>query len=596
MTYREKISKLQLDMKNQHVDMTLIFCTDHHIGEFIAPHHEQVQFLTGFTGYVGDVIVTQTEICLFTDVRYEAQATIELKDSGVKVFTEAPSVAWASYIELHLSEGQTLGFDGRYSSANQGLQIESIVARKKANLQYDFCGVEAIWTDRPELPKRAVYILPQDYVGESATDKLSTLRQTMQQQQMDTHLLAETDAIAWLLNLRGDDIPNMNQYYSFLMLTQTQCILYIDSVQCTDAVLVYLQSLGVTTKEYTAIYEDICHEHHVVCDMNRLNYLLYRNFTKRDEACIVHQISPVMLMKLVKNPVELDGLRQAGIKDSVAIAKWMYWLTQIADLTQYSEFTITNQLEQFRQEQDGYIQPSFSEVCAYAENAALVFYHQTSERAKVLENKGMLLVDSGGGYIHGSTDITRTIPLGALTEDMKHHYTMVLTSYFALATTHFPEGLKGSHLDVIARRPMWDSYLDYSTRTGHGLGNLLNVHEGPIDFKWQNEACPALAEHMVMTIEPGVYIDGQYGIRLENDVIIAKDRRGNMAQFLSFEVVTFVPFAVEALALDKFPTEYQNALDQYHADVFEKISPYLNDAEKSWLTDVTKPIATVQSK
>lgn len=592
MIVQEKLLTLRDRMKEEAIDVYLVFCTDYHLGEFINPYFKELEFISGFTGYVGTFIITMDKSYLVTDSRYTTQAKAELKDTEIEVSILDHADDLMSRLDAVMTEGQTLGFDGRYVSAIQGLEFERVVAEKKGQISSCSNLIDRIWKNRLEMPREEIYYLEEKYTGESAEAKLARFRIELKQRNVTCNFLVETDAICWLLNIRGNDIPYMCQPLCYALINQEVVHLYLNEYSMSKETKERLAKSNVILHPYESVYEVAldAKDHVILMDQSRVNYILYKKLIMH--ATIVHGVSPAMFMKASKNKIEIHNMRNAALKDSIAVTKFIYWVKKNVGKMSMNEYDLGLKIEEFRREQPLFIGPSFETGCAYGENAAMVFYNATEDNKRQIEEKGFLLVDSGGNYLDGSTDITRTIVVGDVTNQMKLHYTTVLACAFTLSEAKFPYGIKGCHLDVLARSNMWNLGLDYSTRSGHGVGYLLNVHEEPVDFKWKrnSEESPVLEEHMVLTIEPGVYLEGEYGIRLENDVIVRKDQETAAGLFMRFEKLTYVPFDLEAIDCDLLTKKQLNDLNAYHQQVWERISPYLEKDEQDWLKENTKKL------
>lgn len=596
MLNNEKISQLRAAMNHHNIDVYMVFCTDHHLDEFISPYFEELRFVTGFTGYDGTLLIDRNHAYMYTDNRYAEQLTKELAGTDIILCIEDIEQAIPKQLEASIPFGGTLGFDGKYVSASQGLFYKDLLMRKNGNLLSHMNLVDEIWEERPDFPYESIFEFPIEYSGEEAKEKLGRVREVMMKKGAQKHFIASPDAICWMLNIRGNDIPYVCQALCFGLMDCDTFILYIDENKVHDELRLYLQSIGVVLQPYNDVYKRINQElknvSRLLLDMERVNYAIYQEIIKNTFINIIHGIDPAMSMKTIKNEVEVANLKNAALRDSVAVTKFIYWLKcNIAELS-INEYQASKKVEEFRREQDNFLCSSFEPLCAYGANAAMVFYCPTENHADIIEQKGFLLVDSGGTYWDGTTDITRTIALGEISDCMKAHYTTALICAFTLTHAKFPLGVRGCHLDVLARSNMWNLGMDYSTRSGHGLGYVLNDHEGPIDFKWKtsSEKSPVLEENMVMTVEPGVYIEGEYGIRLENDVIAQRDMQTKDGQFMRFDLLTYVPFDLDAILPEMLTLKQRNELNEYHKIVYDKVSPYLTDAEKEWLEANTKAI------
>ena len=596
MTINEKINKLRDLMKERKIDMYVIPMSDFHLSEYVGDHFKTIQYMSGFTGSNATVVVSMSESGLWTDGRYFIQAKHELSGSEVKLFEMGeegvPTVS--EYLKAHLERNCVLGFDGRVISKKQYDEFLEIVEEKSGSIYSSEDLVDIIWADRPALPKKPIYILEEKYAGESTESKINFLRLRVKEKKADAFLLTSLYDIAWLLNLRGDDIPCVPVFMSYVFVTEKDVTLYAFDESVSQSVREYLASNGIEIRDYEKIYDDLksvsSDIDSILIDDNVVNAALCQAL---GEVSFISDINPTELMKSVKNDVEITNTKLAHIKDGVAVTKFIYWLKNNIKASEISEVDAANKLEEFRKEQENYIEPSFDTISAYGKNAAMMHYEATEENFSYLKPEGLYLVDSGGHYYEGTTDITRTIVLGPVTDKMKEYFTVTLRSNLRLMEAHFPEGVTGQNLDVLARGPVWDMGLDYRCGTGHGVGHILNVHEGPNNFRWRitdkGRAFP-LKSGMITTDEPGLYIEDEFGIRHENELLCVPDKKTEYGNFLKLEPLTFVPFDLDAVDASMFTYLEKESLNRYHKEVYEKISPYLNDDEAEWLKYATREI------
>lgn len=592
----ERLQALRELMKQRNIDAYLIPTSDFHESEYVGEYFKCRKFLTGFTGSAGTAVVTMDDGAVWTDGRYFVQAAKELKDSGFKLQKMGqdgvPTVE--EYLEKVLPKGGVLGFDGRVVNSRMGKDLEELLEEKEIRLacEEDLAGF--MWTDRPGLPAEPVWILEEKFAGKSAAEKLADLRRAMAKARATVHVLTTLDDIVWLLNIRGGDVPNNPVVLSYVVVTAEDCLLFINGKVLNDEVKQYLSGLHVTVKPYNDIYEYVksFRRERVLLETSRINYAIMNNLDASNK--IIDQMNPTALAKAVKNPVEIENERRAHIKDGVAMTKFMYWLKKNIGSIPMTEISVSEYLEELRKEQEGYLEPSFVTISAYGENAAMCHYSATPESNKTLEPRGLYLVDSGGQYYEGTTDVTRTMALGPVTREEREHFTLVAMSMLRLGHAKFLYGCRGLSLDYIARQPLWDRGLNYDHGTGHGVGYLLNVHERPngIRYKTVPERMDSavIEEGMMCSDEPGIYIEGSHGIRTENMIVCRKAEKNDYGQFMEFEYLTFVPIDLDALdvtLMEKRDVEY---LNEYHRQVYEKIAPHLTEEERQWLKEATREV------
>lgn len=552
--------------------------------------------MTGFTGSAGTAVITMKEAGLWTDGRYFIQAAAQLEGSGVTLFRMGeegvPKVE--EYVEEQLEKGGCIGFDGRVMDAKAGQKYAEIAEKKEGSLYVTEDLVDIIWTERPSLPAHKVWILEQEYAGMSTEEKLSQVREQMKQEGADVHILASLYDIAWLLNLRGDDIDHVPVFLSFVAVEEKKTTLFINQEILEDKVKKYLKDNQIQVEDYEKIYAyaENLKDHKVLMSLEEVNYRIAENVQKHSQ--IVDAPNPSLLLKSIKNETELENTRIAHLKDAVAVTKFMYWLKTNIGKKEITEISASDYLEELRKEQEHFLDVSFDTICAYGANAAMMHYSASEESNAVLKPEGFLLVDSGGHYLEGTTDITRTFALGELSYEQKKHFTAVCRSNLNLANAKFLYGCSGINLDILARGPLWDMGIDYRCGTGHGVGHILNVHEGPNGFRWkvvqERNDSGKLEAGMITTDEPGVYLEGAYGIRLENELICVKDEKNEYGQFMKFENITYVPMDLDAILPEEMTFREKQELNEYHQMVYEKISPYLNEEERIWLKEYTRAI------
>ncbi|MGF0033768.1 aminopeptidase P family protein [Bariatricus sp. SGI.154] len=595
MTVPERISALRSLMEEKGYDVYLIPTDDNHQSEYVGEHFKARAFITGFTGSAGSAVITKTEAGLWTDGRYFIQAAQQLDGSGVTLFKMGePGVpALEDYIAKVIPEGGTLGFDGRVVAMGEGQALEAALAPKNGKINYSEDLIDKIWEDRPALSEKPAFALGEEYTGESTTSKLSRIREAMKEAGANVHVLAALDDICWTINLRGDDIEYFPLLLSYAIITMDDMKLYVDERKLTPEMKENLAKDNISIHPYNAIYEDIKAlkaEDKVLVDPSRLNYAIYNNIPSG--ATVIEQMNPEVLMKAMKNDVELKNIINAHIKDGVAMTKFMYWLKKNVGKIEITEISAAEKLEEFRKEQEGYLWQSFEPICGSGEHGAIVHYAATPETNIPVVTDGLFLTDTGGGYMEGSTDITRTFAFGKLTNRMKDDFTTVLLCNLHLARAVFLYGTCGYNLDVLARIPAWERGLNFNHGTGHGVGYLMNIHEAPAGFRCairEKEKSP-LEPGMVITNEPGIYIEGSHGIRTENEMVVRKGQKTEYGQFLYFEPITYVPIDLDAINPDMMKQEDKDQLNAYHAKVYEIVAPHLDDEQKEWLKEYTRAI------
>ena len=592
----EHLNRLREKMREAGVDVYVVPTADFHESEYVGEYFACRKYITGFTGSAGTAVVTMDEAGLWTDGRYFVQAAGELEGSGVtlrKMGVEGvPTIL--EYLKETVPEGGTLGFDGRVVNELWGEEMEAAVAGKKAAVACGADLVGEIWENRPQLSREPVWILEEKYCGKPAAEKVKELRLAMRQAGADVHVLTALDDIVWLLNIRGNDVPCNPVALSYLAVTETELFLFIQEEALNGEVRSYLEGLGVTVMPYGGIYDYVkeLKNRAVMLEKGRVNYALCHSL---DDSCrIVDRMNPTALMKAVKNETEMENIRRAHIKDGVAVTKYIYWLKTNIGKIPMDEMSVAEKLESLRKEQEGYLEPSFSTISAYGPNAAMCHYSATEESKAVLEPRGLYLVDSGGQYYEGTTDITRTIALGELTDEEREHFTLVAMSMLRLGNVKFLYGCRGLNLDYVAREVFWQRGLNFDHGTGHGVGYLLNVHERPNGIRWkmvpERQDSGVLEEGMLTSDEPGIYIEGSHGIRTENLILCRKAEKNGYGQFMRFEFVTFAPIDLDAIDKSLMRPEDVELLNAYHSQVYEKIAPYLTEEEAAWLKEYTRAI------
>lgn len=594
---QERLKALREEMAQRNIDIYIVPTSDFHESEYVGEHFKARKFITGFTGSAGTAVITRTEAGLWTDGRYFVQAEKQLAGSTVTLYRMGeegvPKVD--EFVEEKLPEGGCLGFDGRVVNGSWGRRLLAIAEKKHGSLHVDEDLIDLIWKDRPALSKKPLFLLDEKYSGRSTADKLAALRKAMEEEGANFHILTSLYDIAWLLNIRGGDIDYVPVVLSYLVLTEKECIWFLQEEIVDEKIAAYLKDNQITTRPYDDIYsyvKEIPADASVLMNGSTVNYRITASL--KPEITIVDKPNPTELMKAVKNPVEVDNTRKAHIKDGVAFTKFMYWLKTNIGKIPMTEISASDYLEQCRRAQENFIDLSFDTICAYGPNAAMMHYAATPESDTELKPEGFLLVDSGGHYFEGTTDITRTMALGPITDEMRLHFTAVCRSNMNLANAKFLYGCCGLNLDILARGPLWDMGIDYKCGTGHGVGYILNVHEGPNGFRWrvvpERHDNGTLEEGMITTDEPGVYLEGKYGIRTENELVCHKAEKNEYGQFMTFENITYAPIDLDAIDPNEMTGREKKMLNDYHALVYKTLSPYMTEEENEWLKKYTRAI------
>ena len=591
----KRISALRAIMKREGIDYYYIPTADFHESEYVVDYFKTRKYMTGFTGSAGVAVIGPDEAWLWTDGRYFIQAAAQIKGSGfglMKMGQEGvPTVM--QYLEEKLQEGQCIGFDARVVNTTDASEFAKIAAKKHGSLKTDKDLADEVWTDRPALVHQSADILKEEFCGESTASKLARVREKMAEEDAQYHIVSTLDDIAWILNVRGDDIPHVPVVLSFLIIGKENAMWFVEESALSDAVKAMASECGVTIRPYEDVYAYAATipEHSIVLlDKRKVNYRITNALS--DTIHIVSKANPSQLMKAIKNEIELENTRKAHLLDGIAVTKFMYWLKKNVGTIPMDEVSVSDYLQSLRAQMEGYRDISFDTIAGYNANAAMMHYKAEPETAAKLEPQGMLLVDSGGHYDSGTTDITRTFVLGPISNIQKKHFTMVVKSNMNLANVRFLYGCNGLSLDVICREPIWKENLDYQCGTGHGVGYLLNVHEGPNSFRWQYRPgfdAPFEAG-MVTTDEPGIYLQDQYGIRTENELICVKGEKNQYGQFMGFENITYVPIDLDGIDKQYLSAEDVKQLNDYHKMVYEKISPYMTPEENEWLKEYTRAI------
>lgn len=595
MTVPERLAALRKLMREKNIDVYVVPTADFHQSEYVGEHFKARKFITNFSGSAGTAVITLNDAKLWTDGRYFIQAAKQLEGTTVtlmKMFEPGvPSVN--EYLEEILQAGQTLSFDGRVVSVGEGDEYAEIAKKKGAKVDYQEDLIDEIWTDRPPLSEEPAFFLEEKYTGESTASKLARIRKEMEEAGCDAHIVSTLDDTCWTLNIRGNDIEFFPLVLSYAIIKKDSFELYIDERKLDDNLKALLKKEGVNLHPYNAIYEDVKQlpaGTTVMVDKSKLNYAIFNNIPA--SVYVVNKRNPAILMKALKNPVEIENIRKAQIKDSIAHLRFMKWLKENVGKIRITELSASEKLDEFRKEMGNFIRDSFEPISSFGPHSAIVHYCSSPETDVEFKEGTLYLSDTGAGFYEGSTDITRTFALGEVPQNMKDDFTLVAISNLQLGSAKFLQGCSGLTLDILARKPFWDRDMNFNHGTGHGVGYLLNIHEGPAGFRYKYRAgeVEEIQEGMIITDEPGLYIEGSHGIRLENELLARKGVKNEYGQFLYFEAITLVPFDLDAINPDMMSEENKKLLNDYHAKVYEVIAPHLNDDEKAFLKKYTRAI------
>lgn len=598
-----RIEKLRLRMKEVGVSVCLIPTSDCHDSEYLPAHFRTREFFSGFTGSAGTLVVSLDEASLFTDGRYFIQAEKELEGSGIKLMRMGePGVPTVSaYIVNLIKPNEKLGFDGKVVSTEFGCRLERGLKAKSCEIDGEFDPADGIWLDRPELPNEPVFILEQRYTGESTADKIGRIFKIMSEKKVDAHIITSLDDIAWIMNLRGNDIEYNPVFSAFMVMIEGKVYLYTNIAERDDSgeIKKYIRDCGVNLKKYEEFWSDgiqrvnNCTPEGILLDKSRISYALYKAL--RDGLKVLDERNISTDLKAVKNETEIENIKLANVLDGVAVVKFERWLRErIANKENVTELEAQSKLEEFRRQGEGFVELSFETICAFGEHGAIIHYSSTPESNVKIAGNGLLMIDSGGHYLNGTTDVTRTYMIGEVDEKLKHDYTLVLRANLRILDFIFLRGTRGCNIDTVAREILWKEGLDFKHGTGHGIGYLLDVHEGPNSIRWKipkdGEAGVIYSEGMLTSNEPGLYFEGSHGIRIETDVLCVHKYTNEFGEFLGFEPVTYVPIDTSAVLVSEMSYEEIGILNRYHALVREKLSPLLEGEDLEYLYSVTEPL------
>lgn len=589
----KRINALRGLIEKEGIQAFIIPSTDPHLSEYVAPHWESRKWISGFTGSAGTVVVTPQEAGLWTDSRYFLQAAQQLENTGIELYKEmlpeTPSIPLFLSEQLHA--GATVGIDGKMFSAEEVKHLQKELNKDGITVKSIPDPMQLLWNDRPLMPEAPAFVYDIKYAGKSCCEKLACIRKKMKEDGAEALLLSALDEIAWTLNIRGNDVHCNPVVVSYLLITPRETHYFIQSQKITSDVASYFKEAGITLHPYEEIEEFISHLNvdSILVNPAKTNYAIYSAIRK--ECQIINKVSPVTSLKAIRNEQEIAGIHAAMQRDGIALVKFLKWLEEAVPSGKETEISVDRKLHAFRAAQPLYMGESFDTIAGYKEHGAIVHYEATPETDVCLKPEGFLLLDSGAQYLDGTTDITRTIALGPLTEEEKTDYTLILKGHIALAMAVFPQGTRGAQLDVLARMPIWRQHMNFLHGTGHGVGHFLNVHEGPQSIR-MNENPVSLQPGMVTSNEPGVYKAGSHGIRTENLVLTIPAGEGMFGSYLKFETITLCPICTKGIIKEMLTAEEIDWLNDYHRMVYEKLSPYLNSEEKEWLKEVCKRVVS----
>ncbi|MBY6977360.1 aminopeptidase P family protein [Clostridium botulinum] len=587
----EKIEKLREIMKKENIDYYVVPSGDFHQSEYVAEHFKSRAYITGFTGSAGTALIGREKGILWTDGRYFIQAEQQLKDSGIELY-KMRIPGWPTLHEWlmeNMKSGETVSFDGRLFSANEYKEFKKIKDKKDINIVMDKDLIEEIWNDKPELPKEKAFLHDIKYCGKSAKEKIEEVRVEMKKMGAESYIISSLDDIAWLYNIRGNDVKDTPVVLAYAVVNEEKATLYIDKNKLSNEDQIKLNNEGIKIDEYNNIFEDVKDiKNSVILDPNKVSGYIYTLINENVE--VIEALNITTKLKAIKNSIEIENLKRCQIKDGVAMVRFLKWLKESVGKENITEVTVADKLLELRSKGDLFVEESFGTIAGYKDHAAMMHYSATDESAYELKPEGILLVDSGGQYLDGTTDITRSFILGKLTDEEKKDFTLVLKSHINLMKAKFLKGTTGSNLDVLARTILWDEGMDYKCGTGHGVGFFLSVHEGPQSIRPVPNTV-VLEPGMILTNEPGVYKEGKHGIRTENVMLVTNDiETDEGGEFYKFEVMSYCPIDIEGIDKSLLTEAERKWLDVYHTETYAKLSPYLNDEEKNFLKNATREI------
>lgn len=593
----QRLESLREVMRREHLSAFIFPSTDAHQSEYVADHWQGRTWISGFNGSAGTAVVTMKSAALWTDSRYFLAAEEQLKGTEFQLMKlkieGTPTISEWLAQELQ-GENAEVGLDGMVNSYHETMGLIADLRKSGGiTVRTNFDPLGLIWTDRPAIPANPVEIQPMEFAGESVASKISRIRTALRQRHADGMLISALDDIAWTLNLRGTDVHCVPVFVSYLLISSQQVSLYVDSAKINDEVKAYLTENGISLYPYNKVAEGLerYSEYNILLDGDETSYFLWKTVKCQE---IIAGNSPVPAMKAQKNDREIAGFRQAMLRDGVAMVKFLRWLKPAVEAGGQTEISIDRKLTSLRAEQHLFRDISFDTIAGYQAHGAIVHYEATPETDVALKSEGLILIDSGAQYQDGTTDITRTIALGPVTDEMKHVYTLVLKGHIQLELAKFPDGASGTQLDALVRECMWREGYNYLHGTGHGVGSYLSVHEGPHQIRMEWKPTP-LRAGMTVTDEPGLYLSGKFGVRIENTLLIKDYQTTEFGKFLQMESLTLCPIDLTPVDFSMLQPEEIEWLDIYHRDVFEKLSPYLEGEDLEWLREATRPVDRVMS-
>lgn len=592
MDTKNKLKLIRKEMKDSKIDVYIIPTNDPHGSEYLPEYYKTRQWVSGFTGSAGTLVITDKKCGLWTDGRYFLQAEEELKGTEIELFkTRVPnSISIPDWLAQNIKKEATIGFNGFQFTADEAESIKETLFDKKIKFDFTANIVDKIWLDRPYLPSDRIFIHGSQYAGETTIQKLDRIRKSMEDDGADYHYINKLDDIAWILNLRGNDIKNNPYFLSHLIIDKECSYLYVDILKLNNRIINYLHECNVKVKLYDDLLEDLSllkKGSKIVLDKKSIPYHLYYEIYNR--CSIINKQNYATAFKAIKNEMQCNHLRNCNIKDGVAMLRFMKWLDESVCTSNITEIIASEMLNQYRSDISTYISTSFDTIAAYKEHAAIMHYRATSKTDRILEPHGLFLVDSGGQYLNGTTDITRTYALGELSDEEKIDYTLVLKGMIQLSMAVFIEGTTGTSLDLLARKPMWDYGIDYKCGSGHGIGFFSGVHEGPHGFSLIPNSTP-LKPGMVITNEPGIYKEGRHGIRIENTLLVSNHKDTEFGSFYSFETLTLAPIDTRPILLDLLNSDELKWLNDYHQIVYSTLKPHVLKEDLEYLELVTKSL------
>ena len=584
MEINKRIEEARKSMKKHKVDAYIVTSSDYHQSEYIGGYFQGREYLSGFTGSAGILVIFNDEACLWTDGRYHIQAENQLKGSEIKLFKQGNLgvPTYKEYIISKLAENSKIGIDAKILLSSD---INEILSKKKYKI-VDFDLLAEIWDKRKKLPDGKIFILEDKYTGKTYKEKVKEIRVALKEKGADYNIISSLDDIAWIYNFRGDDVQHNPVALSFTVISEKKASLYIDKNKLNEEAKKYFKDNKVEVKEYFEFFEDIKKlKGNILVDFNKISYAIYEAITKNE---LINSMNPSTYLKAHKNEIEIANTKDIHIQDGVAIVKFMYWLKNNYKKENITEFSAEEKINSLREKIEGYIDLSFSTISAFGKNAAMMHYSAPEKNSTKIED-GVYLLDSGGTYLKGTTDITRTFFLGKVGKKEKTDNTLVLKGMLALSRAKFLFGATGTNLDVLARQFLWNVGIDYKCGTGHGVGHILNVHEGPHGIRFQYNP-QRLEVGMIVTNEPGAYIEGSHGIRIENELLVKEACETEHGKFLEFETITYAPIDLDGIVKTLLTKEEKQQLNEYHSEVYKKLSSYLNKKEKEFLKEYTKSI------